>query len=365
MAEQTARSPRVFISYSHDFSSHADRVLRLSDRLRTDGVDTVLDQYESAPPEGWPRWMEREVREADFVLAICTETYQRRVENREDASVGRGVRWEGMLIQQHIYNSDTANSKFVPVLIGDANEEHIPVPFQGATHYRIEEEFGYEALYRRLTGQLQADSLQLDDPERAGPLRILLAVALSRGDYAEAEKLCRETLAIQTRTLGLRHPNVAWALARLGEVLSIRDKNAEAEQAYLQSLSILRAVLRPRHPDIAVVLNNLGVHYTSEGRIDEAERVNSEAEQILTDGAIRDNVILSQILANRGDLLRQKGRIVEGEELQDARWPWPRDALGLKPPWGLFLTWMTWRLQRTKGELSRSHRSGRTCLEDQ
>ena len=43
---------RVFISYSHDSQAHADDVLALANRLRADGVDCSVDQYEESPPEG-------------------------------------------------------------------------------------------------------------------------------------------------------------------------------------------------------------------------------------------------------------------------------------------------------------------------
>ena len=44
---------RVFISYSHDSPEHMDRVWNLSERLRGDGIDCVIDQHEAAPEEGW------------------------------------------------------------------------------------------------------------------------------------------------------------------------------------------------------------------------------------------------------------------------------------------------------------------------
>jgi hypothetical protein len=68
-------APKVFISYSHDSPDHADRVLELSGRLRQDGIDCHIDQYEVSPPEGWPRWMVNKVEWANFVLVVCTETY--------------------------------------------------------------------------------------------------------------------------------------------------------------------------------------------------------------------------------------------------------------------------------------------------
>ena len=48
-------SPTVFISYSHDSQEHADRVLDFSDKLVKDGIDCILDQYETAPAVGWTR----------------------------------------------------------------------------------------------------------------------------------------------------------------------------------------------------------------------------------------------------------------------------------------------------------------------
>ena len=49
---------RVFISYSADSDEHCEKVLALSERLRTDGIETVLDQYvNGSPVQGWPRLM--------------------------------------------------------------------------------------------------------------------------------------------------------------------------------------------------------------------------------------------------------------------------------------------------------------------
>jgi hypothetical protein len=65
--------PKVFISYSHDSAEHQARVLGLADRLRADGVAAEVDQYEAAPPEGWPLWCEQQIEAADFVLMVCTQ----------------------------------------------------------------------------------------------------------------------------------------------------------------------------------------------------------------------------------------------------------------------------------------------------
>jgi len=83
--------PKVLISYSHDSPEHKDRVLVLSNRLRGEGIDCTIDQYLLVPPEGWPRWMEKQIRESDFVLMVCTETYYRRVLGQPDPDRGWGA----------------------------------------------------------------------------------------------------------------------------------------------------------------------------------------------------------------------------------------------------------------------------------
>jgi hypothetical protein len=140
----------VFISYSHDSPEHIQYVLGLSNRLRSDGIDCVLDQYETSPPEGWPRWMDRKIRQAKYVVMICTDVYYRRVMGEEKEGVGFGVKWEGNLIYQHLYDSGTWSAKFVPVVL-DASQAHlVPTPVRGATIYALDTEDGYERLYGRL-----------------------------------------------------------------------------------------------------------------------------------------------------------------------------------------------------------------------
>jgi hypothetical protein len=75
--------PRVFISYAHESPKHEERVLELADKLREYGIDAIIDQYEPTPQEGWPRWMVRQLEDADYVLMICTPAYHRRIEHKD------------------------------------------------------------------------------------------------------------------------------------------------------------------------------------------------------------------------------------------------------------------------------------------
>lgn len=158
------RQPRVFISYSHDTEVHQERVLRLAERLRLDGLCACLDQYvEGTPEEGWPRWMLNKLDEADFVLVVCTETYYRRFRGHEDGGKGRGADWEGATITQGIYDDKSRGVKFVPVILQSDKEDFIPEPLRGQTHYELTSEERYQDLYEFLVGMAGVEPRPLGD----------------------------------------------------------------------------------------------------------------------------------------------------------------------------------------------------------
>ncbi|WP_449291212.1 SEFIR domain-containing protein, partial [Oscillibacter ruminantium] len=145
-------NPRVFISYSQDSKRFADIVLSFSNKLRSEGIDAILDQYEESPAEGWPRWMEDNIRSADYVLIVGSLGYSNKINGQVKPGDGRGVKWEGNLIYQNMYMADTTNSKFIPVIFEEKDLEFIPTPLQGSTHYNISNKDGFDRLYWRLRG---------------------------------------------------------------------------------------------------------------------------------------------------------------------------------------------------------------------
>ena len=176
--------PKVFISYSHDSDPHRDRVLALANRLRADGVTAMIDRYVQSPPRGWPDWCEAQIRNADFVVMVCTETYLRRVTGEEEPGKGKGVRWEGRLSLQHLYDAGAESTKFVPVLFADGSLDHVPIPVKGASIYRVEIEEEYEALLRLLTDQPEVRQPPIGPP-RVLPERIVGSPAASPPPMSE------------------------------------------------------------------------------------------------------------------------------------------------------------------------------------
>src|SRR5215469_7563181 len=154
MSSSPAPAPiRVFISYSHDSPEHMEKVLEFADRLREDGIDASIDQYEVAPPGGWALWTAAQIRESDFVIVVCTETYQKRAEGREEPDKGHGAIWESFLAIQQVYKAAVRDNKLIPVLLDGAKPDDIPAFLQGRPYYLVSTEQGYEELYRRLTNQ--------------------------------------------------------------------------------------------------------------------------------------------------------------------------------------------------------------------
>jgi hypothetical protein len=182
--ESVRATCRVFISYSHDSPEHQQRVLALAERLRKDGVDAQLNQYVAGTPaKGWLRWMEDKLDWAQFVLVICTETYQGRFLRRQESDNGKGADWEGSLITLEVYHTRSDTSKFVPVLFDDEDKRFIPGQLRGLTHYLLSSEDNYAKLYAFLTGQ--ADVV----PSSESPLKVVFLAECVFDMQQERKKL--------------------------------------------------------------------------------------------------------------------------------------------------------------------------------
>jgi len=162
-----SKSVRVFISYAQEAlpSRHNAMVMTLAKRLSGDGVDVVIDQDELAPAEGWPLWMEHQIRDANYVLMVCTEAYRNRVVNEEKSGIGLGVRWEGNLIYNELYKAAAINRKFIPIVFDKANLDFIPAPMQGVTYYMMQQQ--YDLLYKRLVAALLVSTPSPDNKHEA------------------------------------------------------------------------------------------------------------------------------------------------------------------------------------------------------
>jgi hypothetical protein len=97
--------------------------------------------------------MDIQIKQAEFVLIICSERYWHRVNGSEENGGGLGVYWESTLTYNHIYFDRHRMNRFIPVLFNRNDLKYVPTPLKGFSPYCVDIKKEAEKLYRRLTHQ--------------------------------------------------------------------------------------------------------------------------------------------------------------------------------------------------------------------
>jgi len=118
-------NPTTFISYAWESIDLKNWVKELATRLRQNGIDAKLDQWEIVPGDQMPHFMEKSVRENNYVIIICTPEYKTKSENR----IG-GVGYEGDIMTAEVLQNAN-HRKFIPILKSGTKETSIPSWLQG------------------------------------------------------------------------------------------------------------------------------------------------------------------------------------------------------------------------------------------
>jgi len=119
--DATRPTPSAFISYSWDSDEHRTWVRDFATRLRANGVNVVLDQWDVQPGDQLPAFMERAVRENDYVIIICTPSYAERSNQRRG-----GVGYEGDIMSGEVLTNQNQR-KFIPIF-RDGNQWQTAAP---------------------------------------------------------------------------------------------------------------------------------------------------------------------------------------------------------------------------------------------
>lgn len=161
MTELFSRVPTATISYSWDSEAHRTWVAGLGSRLRSDGIDLTLDEWHLKPGDQLPHYMERAIRESDFVLIICTPRYKEKSDGRKG-----GVGFEGNIIGGEVL-SGTSDRKFIPILREGEWREAAPSWLLGKLYIDLRGERYSEANYEQLVTTMYG---LLPEPPRIGLL---------------------------------------------------------------------------------------------------------------------------------------------------------------------------------------------------
>lgn len=137
-------NPKTFISYTWESDEAKQWVKNLASELRKDGIDVKLDQWEVLPGDRMPHFMEKSVRENDFVLIICTPKYKSKSENR----IG-GVGYEGDIMTAEVLQTSN-HRKFIPILKSGTEETSIPSWLKGKYYVDLSNQSHYKNNYADL-----------------------------------------------------------------------------------------------------------------------------------------------------------------------------------------------------------------------
>ena len=155
--------PKVFVSYSHDSPEHRRWVSELGAKLRHNGVDAILDQWDLGPGDDVTQFMERGIIDSDRVLVVCTDSYV----SKANAGKG-GVGYERMIVTAQLVQ-DLGTNKFIPVIRQASRQEKTPT-FLGTRVYidfRNDNQFDVE--FDKLLHELYGVSVEERPPLGESP----------------------------------------------------------------------------------------------------------------------------------------------------------------------------------------------------
>jgi hypothetical protein len=129
----------VFISYSWDSENHKEWVLQLAnDLIVKGGIEIFLDQYELSAGRELTHFMEKSIEKSDKVLIILTPMYKKKADDRTG-----GVGFEYSMISQGLFEVQSKNNKFIPILKDGSLNESAPTYLKSKIYHSMQNKKTY------------------------------------------------------------------------------------------------------------------------------------------------------------------------------------------------------------------------------
>ena len=145
-------TPKVFVSYSHDEEDHSNWVLQLATRLRSNGVNMILDRWNLKLGKDVAIFIEQGLSNSHRILCICSDNYVNKA-NRIEGGVG----YEKKIMTAEIM-ADLNRDWVIPIIRNNRGDEKVPNFLKGALYIDFEDDLLYETKYEELLRSL------LDEP---------------------------------------------------------------------------------------------------------------------------------------------------------------------------------------------------------
>ncbi len=189
---QDTTIPKAFISYSHDSQEHKKWVLELAKRLRNNGIDAILDQFELQAGDDIPHFMETHLADANKILMVCSERYV------EKANKGQGgVGYEKMIVTSNLMKQIDEN-KIIPIIRQKGGMD-APTFLKSKLYINFSKDDNYESNYDDLVRTIHNAPLFQKPPVGNNPFTPVVKEELD-GDI----KLLHSVLRVMIETQGDR-----------------------------------------------------------------------------------------------------------------------------------------------------------------
>lgn len=184
--------PKVFISYSHDSQDHKKWVLELAIRLRNNGIDAIIDQFELKLGDDLPHFMETNLENADKIIMICTDRYVDKSNKGEG-----GVGYEKMIITSNLLKQINRN-KIIPI-IRQNGETKIPTFLKTKLYINFSKNDDFEYNYDELVRTIHEHPLFEKPPVGNNPF-----IPVAKENLDGDKKLLDEVLKIIAQKQGVK-----------------------------------------------------------------------------------------------------------------------------------------------------------------
>ena len=219
--------PKVFISYSHDTPEHKQWVSELGAKLRYNGVDAILDQWDLGLGEDPTRFMETGVRDSDRVLVICTDSYVRKA----DAGKG-GVGYERLIVTAQ-FVQDLGTNKFIPIIRQPSGEERIPTYLGARIHINFTDDNQFDAKFNELLHELHQVPIVQKPPLGKNPFATLPSgqeIPSFEGTTVQLPEIPHQVGSVSDAY------SAAFEIARAGDILGWRKLLTQIKPMVFSSL---------------------------------------------------------------------------------------------------------------------------------
>ena len=159
--------PQVFISYSHDSDEHKNWIIQLATRLRSNGVDIILDAWNTKLGSDLASFMERGLSKSQRVICVCSDNYLVK------ANEGKGgAGYEKQIMTSELVVDQNTNW-VIPLIVNNSFTKKTPT-FLGVRKYiSFEDPKLYEAKYEELLRDILDEPVLPIPPIGQNPFKVV------------------------------------------------------------------------------------------------------------------------------------------------------------------------------------------------